>query len=367
MKKIMLSNLLIIFFICILFISMSCCVILNSSTNNSHVTYKANGDIKKIDVSGKGDEILLYTNEGGSDHLLLLNADLKKMWDYKAENNIGEISISRNGAYIAATDYKYIGEETIASKLILFDNKGIKKWAHDAQGMLFVSENGDRILIGEEVFTIEPVKLFNQSGNVLLTFNPAVVSLSRDGSVCIINGDAYNIKKEIILSMSKQRIYLDQPSYYGNVFTAKKANKQLIVNRKGNILWETDIPIGNILFTKDEKNILAIRNELKGSTIALYDLKGNKVWSSEIQDPDLNKIDLAWISDDKAFAFASVMLFRENNMKLLMCLDRGGKCLWKIPLKSDDKIKISDDGKTIFIASGHKLIKFKNTVIKDKK
>lgn len=163
-------------------------------------TYRANGAITSVSVSGNGNytvvaEQAFFNNSGGA--ILLFDRAGDLLWERQTDWVISDVAISDNGSHILAMGHKYLyapGRATSqANGVFALDSNGSVLWNSTSSSPYYggaMSKDGSRVA----VFTDDYVALLTWRGQVLWNnsaagadfcpgVGPCPVFVSQDGSI----------------------------------------------------------------------------------------------------------------------------------------------------------------------------------------
>ena len=215
------------------------------------------------DVSISPDGKYLALVEGRE--VKLLNYETGKVWSQQLENKSNSVSVSLNGGYVTATDFR--------SNIYLFNQKGELIWKIDGgkssypstANVATISPEGSFIAIYQTTF--DKIQLLNNAGELIWDFemndqirNCTCISISSDGKYVIMGG------REI--------------RGYGGIVC--------LFNENGKIIWtyKTEGEVHSISISSEGKYIAIGDNSItnKDSRVYLLDNRGYTLWNCSMRD-----------------------------------------------------------------------------------
>lgn len=181
-----------------------------------------------------------YIAAGAYNKIYFFNKEGKMLWDYKTEGHIYEISISKDGNYLA------VGTFGSVYGVYFLNKEGKLLWNIERTGgerqisypTVSLSSNGTHLAMGDNVDG--KIKLFNQTGSLLWSYNLGnkdfvEVSISPEGK--------YIIAAQLIKSSGRK----------------ESSGKLYLFNEEGKLLWEyrADLRCSNLAISGDGRYIIA--------------------------------------------------------------------------------------------------------------
>jgi len=284
--------------------------------------YKTDGYVYSVDVSSDGN----YVAAGSSDnHVYLFDETGNLLWREITEGRVDSVSISSDGNYVAAGSSD--------NHVYLFDKAGNRLLKEPTDGYVnsvSISSDGNYIAAGS---SDNHVYLFNKAGNRLFK-EPTDGSVN---SVSISNDGNY-----VAAGSSEWWVAANHSVY--------------LFDKAGNQLWKEQMDGGasSVSISSDGDYVASgTRGYMIDNSINYFNKGGTKLWNHSI---GTYKSAYVSVSDDGNYIAAGS---RSEYPITVYFFNKAGNLLWKENyFVNPDAVRISSDGNSIAVGSGHYIYLF---------
>ena len=284
-------------------------------------SYNADTIVSSVSISDNG----AYVAAGGYDgNVYLFTNDGKKLWNYSTDDYSNSVSISADGSYIAAGS---------ANGVYLFNREGEKLWSFKTGDNIPIKEvsiaaDGSYVAAGGNDHN---VYLFNRAGEKLWSYktgdNIHKVSISADGSYVAAGGVDYNV---YLFNRAGEKLWDYNTGGYVNSLAISGDGSYLAVegsyfvkvghydttfyffNRAGEKLWSYKFRVKGISISDDGSYVAA--GDWNGN-VHLFNRNGEELWNYNTNG-NIREISLSADGSYVAAGGDSIYLFNHGGEKL---------------------------------------------------
>jgi len=284
-------------------------------------SYNADTIVSSVSISDNG----AYVAAGGYDgNVYLFTNDGKKLWNYSTDDYSNSVSISADGSYIAAGS---------ANGVYLFNREGEKLWSFKTGDNIPIKEvsiaaDGSYVAAGGNDHN---VYLFNRAGEKLWSYktgdNIHKVSISADGSYVAAGGVDYNV---YLFNRAGEKLWDYNTGGYVNSLAISGDGSYLAVegsyfvkvghydttfyffNRAGEKLWSYKFRVKGISISDDGSYVAA--GDWNGN-VHLFNRNGEELWNYNTNG-NIRDISLSADGSYVAAGGDSIYLFNHGGEKL---------------------------------------------------
>jgi WD40 repeat protein len=284
-------------------------------------SYNTDTIVSSVSISDNG----AYVAAGGYDgNVYLFTNDGKKLWNYSTDDYSNSVSISADGSYIAAGS---------ANGVYLFNREGEKLWSFKTGDNIPIKEvsiaaDGSYVAAGGNDHN---VYLFNRAGEKLWSYktgdNIHKVSISADGSYVAAGGVDYNV---YLFNRAGEKLWDYNTGGYVNSLAISGDGSYLAVegsyfvkvghydttfyffNRAGEKLWSYKFDVKGISISDDGSYVAA--GDWNGN-VHLFNRNGEELWNYNTNG-NIREISLSADGSYVAAGGDSIYLFNHGGEKL---------------------------------------------------